>query len=146
MNITNWWRYIIFIIKKHCYFRQYHTHSVRVFLHLLCEFFGPPSTYKRPLRYINICTYTCGFFASLIINLPNFSHTTTDEKTRCFLFSGGIEKDSDMKWVNELDVAVDMDKSSVIRQKSESQNGDNTKTKHNKFSEKWIFLTPWYAI
>ena len=35
--------------------------------------------------------------------------------------------------------------SSVIRQKSESQNGGNKKTKHVTFSEKQIFLTPWYA-
>ena len=31
--------------------------------------------------------------------------------------------------------------SSVIRQKSESQNGGNKKTKHVKFSEKQTFLT-----
>ena len=30
----------------------------------------------------------------------------------------------------------------VIRQKSESQNGVNKKTKHGKFPEKRIFLTP----
>ena len=35
--------------------------------------------------------------------------------------------------------------SSVIRQKDESQNGDNKKTKHTKFSEKRTFLTSWYA-
>ena len=35
--------------------------------------------------------------------------------------------------------------SSVIRQKSESQNGCFKKLKHGKFSEKRIFLTPWYA-
>ena len=37
-------------------------------------------------------------------------------------------------------------KSSVIRQKGESQNGCCfKKTKHAKFSEKRTFLTPWYA-
>ena len=36
-------------------------------------------------------------------------------------------------------------KSSVIRQKGESQNGCYKKTKHAKFSEKQTFLTPWYA-
>ena len=35
--------------------------------------------------------------------------------------------------------------SSVIRQKGESQNGCFKKLKHGKFSEKRIFLTPWYA-
>ena len=34
------------------------------------------------------------------------------------------------------------DNSSVIRQKSESQNGYYKKTKHTKFSEKWTFLPP----
>ena len=34
--------------------------------------------------------------------------------------------------------------SSVIRQKSESQNGCFKKTNHAKFSEKRTFLTPWY--
>ena len=38
-----------------------------------------------------------------------------------------------------------VDKSSVIRQKGESQNGGNKKSKHAKFSEKRTFLTPWYA-
>ena len=33
-------------------------------------------------------------------------------------------------------------KSSVIRQKGESQNGGNKKAKHTKFSEKQTFLTP----
>ena len=38
-----------------------------------------------------------------------------------------------------------MDKiSSVIRQKSKSQNGCFNKKKHAKFSEKRTFLTPWY--
>ena len=36
-------------------------------------------------------------------------------------------------------------KSSVIRQKGESQDGGNKKTKHPKFSEKRTFLNPWYA-
>ena len=36
--------------------------------------------------------------------------------------------------------------SSVIRQKSESQNGCFKKTKHAKFSKKRTFLTPWYAL
>ena len=36
-------------------------------------------------------------------------------------------------------------KSSVIRQKGESQNGSFKKTKHAKFSEKRTFLTPWYG-
>ena len=30
----------------------------------------------------------------------------------------------------------------VVKQKGESQNGGNNKTKHAKFSEKWIFLPP----
>ena len=33
--------------------------------------------------------------------------------------------------------------SSAIRQKGESQNRGNKKTKHSKFSEKLLFLTPW---
>ena len=33
-------------------------------------------------------------------------------------------------------------KSSVIKQKGESQNGGNKKTRYAKFSEKWLFLTP----
>ena len=36
-------------------------------------------------------------------------------------------------------------KSSVVRQKCESQNGCFKKTKHARFSEKRTFLTPWYA-
>ena len=32
--------------------------------------------------------------------------------------------------------------SSVIKQKEKSQNGGNKKTKHAKFSEKWLFLIP----
>ena len=36
-------------------------------------------------------------------------------------------------------------KSSVIRQKGETQNEFFKKTKNAKFSEKRIFLTPWYA-
>ena len=36
-------------------------------------------------------------------------------------------------------------KASVIRQKSESQNGCFKKTKHAKFFKKRTFLTPWYA-
>ena len=36
-------------------------------------------------------------------------------------------------------------KSSVIRQKGESQNRCFKNTKHAKFSEKQTFLTPWYA-
>ena len=35
--------------------------------------------------------------------------------------------------------------SSVIRQKSEYQNGDSKKVKHAKFFEKQTFLTHWYA-
>ena len=35
--------------------------------------------------------------------------------------------------------------SSVIGQRGESQNGDNKKANHAKFSEKRTFLTPWYA-
>ena len=35
--------------------------------------------------------------------------------------------------------------SSVIRQKSKSQNGCFNKAKHAKFSEKRTFFTPWYA-
>ena len=42
-------------------------------------------------------------------------------------------------------VGVGKNISSVIRQKGESQNGCFKKTKEAKFSEKWIFLTPWYA-
>ena len=38
-----------------------------------------------------------------------------------------------------------MTRSSVIRQKGESQNGSFKKTKHAKFSEKRTFFTPWYA-
>ena len=34
---------------------------------------------------------------------------------------------------------------SVISQKGESQNGCFEKTKHATISEKWMFLTPWYA-
>ena len=34
---------------------------------------------------------------------------------------------------------------SLIRQKGESQNGCFRKAKHAKFSEKQIFLTPWYT-
>ena len=30
-------------------------------------------------------------------------------------------------------------------QKGESQNGCFKKTKHAQFSDKWTFLTPWYA-
>ena len=37
-------------------------------------------------------------------------------------------------------------KSSVIRQKGESQNRSSKKTKHAKFSEKRTFLTSWYAL
>ena len=37
------------------------------------------------------------------------------------------------------------DKSSVIRQKGESQNGCFKKTKHAKFFEKRTFLNPWYT-
>ena len=37
------------------------------------------------------------------------------------------------------------DISSLIRQKSESQDGCFKKTKHAKFSEKRTFLTPWYT-
>ena len=36
-------------------------------------------------------------------------------------------------------------RTSVIRQKGESQNGCFKKAKHGKFSEKRTFLTPWYA-
>ena len=36
-------------------------------------------------------------------------------------------------------------KSSMIRQKGESQNGDNKKTEQAKFSKKWTFLKPCYA-
>ena len=36
-------------------------------------------------------------------------------------------------------------KSSVIRQKGESQNGCFKKTKHTKSSEKRKLFTPWYA-
>ena len=42
-------------------------------------------------------------------------------------------------------VYTGMDKSSVIRQKGESQNECFKKTKHAKFFEKRPFLTPWYA-
>ena len=35
--------------------------------------------------------------------------------------------------------------SSVIRQKAKSQDEDNKKSKHGKFSKKRTFLTPWYA-
>ena len=38
-----------------------------------------------------------------------------------------------------------INKSPVIRQKGESQNGCFKKTKHAKFSEKQTFLTPWYV-
>ena len=34
----------------------------------------------------------------------------------------------------------------VIRQKDESQKGGGKKTKQAKFSEKRLFLTPWYAL
>ena len=39
-------------------------------------------------------------------------------------------------------IAVNTFSLSVIRQKGESQNGGNKKTKHAKFSEKRTFLTP----
>ena len=42
------------------------------------------------------------------------------------------------KWVAVL-------KSSVIRQKGESQSGCLKKTKHAKFSKKRTFFTPWYV-
>ena len=35
-------------------------------------------------------------------------------------------------------------KSFIIRQKGESQNGGNKKTKHVKFPEKQTFLTSWH--
>ena len=35
--------------------------------------------------------------------------------------------------------------SSVIRQKGESWNGSNKKTKHTEFCEKRLFLTFWYV-
>ena len=38
-----------------------------------------------------------------------------------------------------------VDKSSVMRQKGESQNGGNKKSNHAKFSEKRTSLSPWYA-
>ena len=38
-----------------------------------------------------------------------------------------------------------IDRSSVVRQKGESQNGCFKKTKYVKFSEKRTFLTSWYA-
>ena len=44
--------------------------------------------------------------------------------------------------VKQLKVKV---KSSVIREKGESQNGCFKKTKHVKFSEKRTFFTTWYA-
>ena len=40
------------------------------------------------------------------------------------------------------DIIVDCSSLSVIRKKGESQNGVNKKTKHTKFSEKQIFITP----
>ena len=42
---------------------------------------------------------------------------------------------------NKLDTDIRDSSNSVIRQKSESQNGSNKKTKYAKFSEKWTFLT-----
>ena len=39
----------------------------------------------------------------------------------------------------------DTGKSSLIRQKAEFQNRCFKKTRDAKFSEKWTFLTPWYA-
>ena len=33
----------------------------------------------------------------------------------------------------------------IRRQKDESRNGSNKKTKNAKFSEKKTFVTPWYA-
>ena len=49
---------------------------------------------------------------------------------------------------NEKELYFDLlwfNKSSVIRQKGESQSGCFKKTKHAKFSEKRTFLTLWYA-
>ena len=45
------------------------------------------------------------------------------------------------KWVSLWSII----RSSVIRQKGESQNGGNEKAKHAKFFEKQTFLTPWYT-
>ena len=40
---------------------------------------------------------------------------------------------------------MSINNSSVIKEKGESQKGGFKKTKQVKFSEKWTFLTPWYA-
>ena len=42
-------------------------------------------------------------------------------------------------------IQANCNKSSVIRQKGQSQDGANKKAKQAKFSEKQAFLTPWYA-
>ena len=62
-----------------------------------------------------------------------------------------MKKNSDMKWVetsaNVLSIIIDLIlfHLSVTVQKVESQNGGNKKTKQAKFSEKLLFLTPWYV-
>ena len=48
-----------------------------------------------------------------------------------------------MKRQNEINITSD--KTLVLKQKGESQNGGKKKANHVKFSEKWTFLTPWYA-
>ena len=55
-----------------------------------------------------------------------------------------IKSNYNIMTTNKVDSGI-FDKSSVIRQKGESQNGCFKKTKHVEFSEKQAFLTPWYA-
>ena len=55
-------------------------------------------------------------------------------------------------WMKYYHISIILDlfqktryKSSVISQKGESKNSCSKKVKHTKFSEKWTFLTSWYA-
>ena len=80
------------------------------------------------LIFIIIFTTLSGCFGCLKLTTTNYiTHVKSQE----------IGKDWEMMQVQ--------DKTSVIRQKDESQNECFKKTKHVKISQKRTFLTPWYA-
>ena len=57
----------------------------------------------------------------------------------------GVMKWAERKVVGSIWQVESIGILSVIKQKGESQKGYFKKTKYTKFSEKQVFLTPWYA-
>ena len=66
-----------------------------------------------------------------------FIHNIIQTRTYGDKFTNKIKRQNEIK--------ITSDKTLVVKQKGECQNRGKKKANHVKYSEKWTFLTPWYA-